>query len=182
MCTGIYVCICECPWGEGIPLKLELEAVGSCLMWVLEVELGSSAWAIHVLNHQAISSNSFVFCFFFLKVEGGQWRIVTTLCLLRDWTFILGVEWAVQRFGCGWLCGFLVLFGSFGSSHLECNNYTMSPTFGTESNCPGHRGYSSEGAPSQGEISSLSSFRKSFKFFIYFYFIYMGTSPACVSR
>lgn len=37
------------------PLELELEVVVTLLMWVLGTHFGSSARAIHTLNHQVIS-------------------------------------------------------------------------------------------------------------------------------
>jgi hypothetical protein len=45
-------CVCSCLWRQRAsdPLELELQAVVSCLMWVLETEPGSSARAVSALN------------------------------------------------------------------------------------------------------------------------------------
>lgn len=48
LCMSVYVHV---PEVRDIPWMLELQAVVSCLMWVVGVELGSSARIVHVLNH-----------------------------------------------------------------------------------------------------------------------------------
>lgn len=53
MCTDI----CKGQKKPSHPLKLELQAVSSLLMWVLRTRLGSSAIAIHVFNYWSITQN-----------------------------------------------------------------------------------------------------------------------------
>lgn len=53
VCACVHVCACACPMEvrRGLErLELRLQVVVSCLMWVLDTELGSSARAASVLN------------------------------------------------------------------------------------------------------------------------------------
>lgn len=53
VCACVRVCACACPMEvrRGLErLELKLQVVVSCLMWVLDTELGSSARAASVLN------------------------------------------------------------------------------------------------------------------------------------
>lgn len=49
-CVYRFVCVSiECPWSRG-PLELELQAVVSCLMWMLGLEFGFSTAIEHAFN------------------------------------------------------------------------------------------------------------------------------------
>lgn len=55
----ILVCVCECkvPLEPRGPLELELQAVMSCLMWMLGLEFGFSTTVVHAFNDGAICIN-----------------------------------------------------------------------------------------------------------------------------
>lgn len=51
MCVCACVCVCPLEIRRGLDrLELKLQVVVSCLMWVLEIELGSSARVASALN------------------------------------------------------------------------------------------------------------------------------------
>lgn len=51
MCVCACVCVCPMEVRRGLGhLELKLQVVVSCLMWVLEIELGSSARVASAFN------------------------------------------------------------------------------------------------------------------------------------
>ena len=61
LCVCVCVCMCECRClkssGKGArPLELELQAVVSCIMWVLGTVSGPSVRAANALNQSSVSS------------------------------------------------------------------------------------------------------------------------------